>query len=171
MANAPNINPRLTELMFGDRPTDPMEILGWIIRGDLISFSYAFWKNDPRPLVIVTDSWPGDRIRGVNVNYLTFPEIRVLLQHCNSSGFSYRTFMNNYRVVDSFRSYLWGGIREIRKLDCKFIAKVMSMISPAYDPAEIEAIRQEIHEQVSRIINPPVPAPNEPPAPAPEGEI
>jgi hypothetical protein len=123
---------------------------------------------------MVTDSLAdmptGDRIRGVNINYLTFPEIKYLLQYCNNAGFVYQSFMNNKRITDSFRTYLSGGIKMIRKLDCQFIAKVMSIISPTFDPAEVEAIRQAIHEQVAQQVNPPTPMPGEsmsPPGPAP----
>ena len=67
-------------------PADPI-----VRKGSLISFNYMFMKHDPYPMVIVTDIMYGRRIRGVNLNYLTFRDIkRMLDQFGENPAFSYK---------------------------------------------------------------------------------
>lgn len=105
-------------------------------------------------------------MRGVNINYLMFHEIKALLnQNCDSTYFSYRMFRpaspyDTNPLVEAFRTYKWDGIRNVRKLDCKFIAQIMQLVR-SFDPQEIERIRQQVYEQINQQINPTVPAPGE----------
>jgi hypothetical protein len=63
-------------------------------------------------------------------------------------------------LANSFRTYKWDGIRNVRKLDCKFIAQVMGMVR-SFDPTEIDKIREQVYEQINQQINPPVPQPGQ----------
>lgn len=123
-------------------------------QGSLITFNYAFWKNDPYPLVIVSKVLPGNMICGVNLHYLTFNYIKNMLQrYCNNPGFSYSTIKGDSYIVGAFRSYKWNGIRQIRVLDCGFLLKVMTMVR-SFNPADVELIRQQVQEQIQRQVNP-----------------
>jgi hypothetical protein len=125
---------------------------GTINKGDLISFSYIFHKtgHDPSPNVIVTDT-SSFYIRGLNIHYLTFPYIRKLLQdNCDNRLFSYRSIKDNSYLVSSFRQYKKTGIRNLKKLDCKYLLNLMASIR-AITPNEVEAIRQTINDQLSKM--------------------
>jgi hypothetical protein len=132
------------------KPTNPT-----IGRGSLITFNYIFHKNDPIPLVLVTDVWP-KYIRGVNLHYLTFPAIKKLLypgiSMCENSSVTYQYIKGNDYVSSAFRQYKRDGMISLKKMDCDLIVKAMSMVR-SFDPNEIEAIRKEIREQLSRITN------------------
>lgn len=124
-----------------------------ITKGSLISFSYSNWKHDPTPLVVVTDLIPGDRIRGLNLHYLTFTHIQRILQtYCDNAGFSYRNIMADSYVVGAFRHYKTQGIRMARKLDCDFILRVMTMVR-SFDPSEVAKIEETVEQQLRQQVN------------------
>jgi hypothetical protein len=151
---------------------------GALARGDLISFSYAFYKpgHDPSPLVLVTDpDYPvnaqpnkGTYIRGINLHYLTFPVIKKLIfpnnnvSVCQNPNFTYQSIKNNGYISSAFRQYKKRGIGSLKKLDCRFIVNAMAM-SRSLDPNEIEAIRKSVRDQINRIVNPPATATEETP--------
>ena len=134
-------------------------------KGTLITFNYTFHKpnHDPYPLVLVTDiSFPVKNknrldIRGVNLHYLSFNDIRVLLQaNCNNINFSYDSLKQGgyINVINSaFRQYKRSGIRQVKVLDCAFLLNVLASVR-AISPSEVEAIRKSVREQISRITNP-----------------
>ena len=146
-------------------------------RGSLITFNYSLRKpgHDSFPLVLVTDvDYPskdpiakpgyrpsykkGEFIRGINLHYLTFPTIKKLIfpnnqSICENAGFTYQYIKSNNYIVSAFRQYRKVGIRNLKKLDCQFVAKAMA-ISRSFDPNEIEAIRRSVREQLNRIVNP-----------------
>jgi hypothetical protein len=148
-----------------------------VVRGSLITFNYGLRKpgHDSFPLVLVTDvDYPikdpvakpgyrpgykkGDFIRGINLHYLTFPTIKKLIfpnnqSICENANFTYQYIKSNNYIVSAFRQYRKVGIKNLKKLDCQFVAKAMS-ISRSFDPNEIEAIRKSVREQLSRIVNP-----------------
>ena len=133
-------------------PLTPLS--NFLQKGNLITFNYVNWANDPRPLVILTDVSPGMRIRGINLNYLTFNYIKnILLSNCNNVGFSYSNIKGDAYIVSAFRSYKWQGIQQLRKLDCKFLLSVMSVVR-SFDPNEIKMIRQSVREQIQQQISP-----------------
>jgi hypothetical protein len=157
--------------------SNPTPINNKVVRGSLITFNYSLRKpgHDAFPLVLVTDiDYPaknpiakpgynpgykqGDFIRGINLHYLTFPTIKKLIfpnnqSICENSGFTYQYIKANNYIVSAFRQYRKVGIRNLKKLDCQFVAKAMS-ISRSFDPNEIEAIRKSVRDQLSRIVNP-----------------
>ena len=95
-------------------------------------------------------------IRGVNLHYLTFNDIKKLLQpNCNNTGFSYNTLKQGEYIglIKAFRQYKRNGIRQIKVLDCAFLLNVLASVR-AISPSEVEAIRQSVREQISRMTNP-----------------
>jgi len=155
--NLEGSNPVVQGLFQPAKATNP-----YIKKGDLIVFHYSLYKHDPRPHIVVTDVNPGGRMRGVNIHYLPFVEIKRLLGiACNNTGFSYRNFatprMTGTKKVstpleDAFRSYKWSGIKRVQKLDCDFVMSVMNMVR-SFDPAEIEIVRNLVREQIQRQVN------------------
>lgn len=154
----PQIDPALQRLFQQQRTTNPL--LG---KGSVLQFTYLYWQHDPRPLIIVTDVRHGDRIRGINIHYLSFNQIKKILQQgCDNKGFSYQSFRSPPQAlpqqkkanafVNAFRSYKWNGIRTIKQLDCQFIIRIMEMVR-SFDPAEVEIIRTQVQEQLQRQVN------------------
>jgi hypothetical protein len=170
----PEIDPTLQRLFQQKQASNPL--LG---KGTLLQFIYLYWQHDPRPLVIVTDVIYGQLIRGVNLHYLSFNDIRKILQQgCNNKSFSYRMFApppnatpqqkNTYPVTRAFRTYKWHGIRTIKQLDCDFILKIMAMVR-SFNPAEVEIIRKQVQEQLRRQVNTTTETPAQEPV-APTGQ-
>lgn len=129
---------------------------GGATRGDLVAFNYPFsWAHkpniihDPYPLVIVTDVWP-TILRGVNLHYLTFPYIKHILQpNCGNKGFTYSNIRADRYVASAFRMYYRQGMRQPKKLDCKWLLEMMAGIR-RWSPDEIDRIRQEVREQIQK---------------------
>jgi hypothetical protein len=108
--------------------------------------------HDANPNVMVTnvDSF---YVWGVNVHYLTFPYIRNLLQkNCNNIMFGYPSIKSDKFVTSAFRQYKKNGIRSLKKLDCDFVLNLLGS-SRALTPAEVEAIRNTVNNQISQAIN------------------
>ena len=146
----PTVDPTMQRLFESPQQHVANPFLG---RGSLVQFSYLYWAHDPRPLVIVTDVKFGKVVRGINIHYLTFNHIKKILQQgCDNVGFSYKSFMGDQFMKDAFRSYKWAGVRQIKKLNCDFIQKVMELVR-SFDPAEVEIIRKQVLEQLNRQVN------------------
>lgn len=131
-------------------------------KGTLVTFRYEFSKpyHDPYPLVLVTDvAFPvAGRLdlRGVNLHYLTFPDIKSLLQpNCNNANFSYATLKQGpyIALTKAFRQYKRSGIRQVKVLDCALLLNVLASVR-AISPSEVEAIRRSVREQITRLTNP-----------------
>lgn len=140
-------------------------------RGSLVTFSYAYHKpgHDAQPLVMVTDIW-NDYIRGINLHYLDFPTIKKLMfpspgvSVCENPVFTYQYLKQKQYIgsssknkrgglISAFRQYKRGGVQQLRKLNCSFVANALAL-SRSFDPNEIEAIRQSVREQIRRLANP-----------------
>lgn len=154
-----NSNPNLGNIFkpasgFNPNPNMASSPNFFIKQGSLISFSYQFWVHDPYPVIIVTKSTPGYIIKGININYLTFPFIKNLLRaNCNNTGFSWQNVKGDKYIESAFRSYKWNGIRQVKTLDCTFLLDVMATVR-ANDPNQIQAIKESIREQINRTVNP-----------------
>lgn len=133
---------------------DPTIVQNNIIgRGSLVSFSYSQWVHDPKPLVIISDYQPGIRIRGINLHYLTFHTIAQLIKtNCDNLAFSYRSVSGDKYVTSAFRTYKWHGIKQIKKLDCDVLMRIMK-VNRTEDPNQTEAIRQNVREQLNQQMN------------------
>lgn len=125
----------------------------YIIKGSLIMFRYSYWIHDPMPLLIVTDYIPGQKIRGLNLHYLSDLYIRSLISQAtvNPGAFSYQNnIKGNAYIKSSFRVYKWPGISQIKKFDSQFVLKMMSVARTTFDPAQIKAIRQYVDQQIQQ---------------------
>jgi hypothetical protein len=122
--------------------------------GSLVSFNYATWKNDPYPLIIVIENNPGkDKMSGINLHYLTFRDIKDLLDRSGKMGFSYRSVSATRPFRDSYRSYKKTSVRQMKILDPSYLLGVMGMVR-SYDPAEVQIIRRQVQEQLKAQTNP-----------------
>lgn len=124
-----------------------------LAKGALANFGYTFYKHDPSPLVIVTDVF-ADRIRGVNLHYLTYRYMKgMLAPYCGNPGFSYRFIKHDQFVVNAFRTYKKIGIRGLKILDCNIINNALTKVR-SFNPQELNVIRQEIQKQLQAQLNP-----------------
>jgi hypothetical protein len=147
--------PFIDAMLPGDKAS-PNKPIG---RGSLITFNYIFHKSghDPYPVVLVTDIWP-NYIRGINLNYLTFPTIKKMVfpapnqTVCDNPSFTYQYIKGSEYIVSAFRQYKRNGIQRLKKLDCAFIVKALGL-SRSFDPNEIEAIRRSVREQIRQLAN------------------
>jgi len=125
-----------------------------VVRGSLINFTYAFWKNDPNPLVIVIENnASSDKVAGINLHRLTFPSIKNLIKKSNELGFSYNSISIDPNFRKAYRTYKRNGINQVKILDADILIKVMTSVR-TYDPAEAEIIRKRVQEQINQQINP-----------------
>lgn len=125
-----------------------------ITKGSLCRFSYLYVKpgHDQTPLVLITDLWQ-NYIRGINLNYLTFPTIKNLLQQFgDNTSFSYSNIRGQEYLTSAFRQYKRGGVNGIQKLNSAFILNTLACIR-SIDPNEVEAIRKSVREQIRRVTN------------------
>lgn len=131
------------------QPNQPVN--NQIIKGSLIMFKYSFWIHDPIPLVLVTDYNLNGKLRGVNLHYLTqFYILNLISSASNLKGvFSYNNIKNNSYIVDSFRSYKWEGISQIRVFDVSFISKMIQNVR-SIDPTQVQSIRQSVNQQMQQ---------------------
>lgn len=130
--------------------------------GNLITFNYTFWKKDPYPLVIISPPRSNSEIIvrgkgmlwGVNLHYLTFHDIKILIQNAKNPVFSYANYIkNNKNIKEAYRSYKWSGVRQEKALNTDFLLKVSNFVRNI-DPAETEIIRKNVREQIAKQINP-----------------
>jgi hypothetical protein len=137
-----------------------------IPRGSVIRFQYRNWKHDPYPVVIVSSmSWAPMRkpdgevlqpfIKGINLNYLTPFDFKRIIRNCGNPAFSYMGSIRGDMVLRrAFRYYLigFGNIVNLQMLDCQEIMMARD-ISKAYDPNQIDAIKQSILKQLEQQAN------------------
>src|SRR3972149_8698666 len=128
-------------------------------KGSLIKFNYIGIPgksviHDFHPVAIIY-SMRGDLVKGVNIRYLTFPYIRSLLGsnsslpawgmagtptgmgNCDNPNISYNKIKGDKYINNAFRSYKRQGIKQVRKLDCAFLLKVLSEMR-SFNPNEVE---------------------------------
>ena len=128
-----------------------------VASGSLLTFKYNFAKNDVYPLVIATFV-SSNYIHGVNLHYLTFNQIKQVLQRNRLNacrvGFNYQNVKPYAYIVSAYRTYKRNGISSLKVLDCDLIVRTMAS-SRSIDPQESEAIRQNVQEQIGRLMNTP----------------
>lgn len=126
-----------------------------VTKGALISFEYprsfAIVPNiihDPRPMLIVTDVWPPNYVRGVNLHYLTFPYIKKILETWGgNTNFSYSNIKADKYVSLAFRMYSLKGMIRPKRLDSEFLKTVLQS-ARTFDAGELEKIRANIQQQI-----------------------
>jgi len=126
-----------------------------ITNGTLVTFQYMFAKHDIYPLVILTHVGM-KHIHGVNLHYLTFNQIKQVLQKDKLNGcrmgFNYQNVKPYKYIIDAYRTYKKNGIKTLKVLNCDLIVNSMS-VARAIDPQEAEAIRENIKNQISSLVN------------------
>lgn len=148
--------PFVEAILPGSLNKTPIKPVG---RGSLVTFNYVFHKpgHDPNPVVLITDIWP-NYIRGINLNYLTFPTIKKMVfpapnqTACDNPNFTYQLIKGDQYIVSAFRQYKRNGVQRLKKLDCAFIVKALGL-TRSFDPNEIEAIRRSVREQIRQLAN------------------
>ena len=130
-------------------------ILKTVASGSLVTFKYDFAKHDVYPLVILTYV-SQNYIHGVNLHYLTFNQIKMVLQEDKLNGcrpgFNYQNVKPYEYIIGAYRTYKKNGLRNLKVLDCDLILRSMS-VSRSIDPQESEAIRENVRNQISSLIN------------------
>lgn len=126
--------------------------------GSLITSNYVFWKNDPMPLVLITD-FNLNYIRGINLHYLTYNYMKSTLSlYCGKPTFNYRTAIKPDRFLyNAFRSYKRIGLKNIHQLDCDLINEQLLGQKSKYrrlPSYELKAIKDQIRDQLKQIANP-----------------
>jgi hypothetical protein len=128
-----------------------------VASGSLLTFKYNFAKNDVYPLVITTFV-STNYIHGVNLHYLTFNQIKQVLQrnrlNACRTGFNYQNVKPYEYIVNAYRTYKRNGLVNLKVLDCDLILRTM-VSSRSIDPQEAEALRENIREQINTLINKP----------------
>lgn len=125
--------------------------------GTILTFSYTNYKHDPNPLIIVTEI-KGDYIRGLNMHYFLYSDIRTLLSPkgmnaANNLSFGYGTIKNNHVFVSAYREYKRMGIKNAKILNLDYVLSLLNM-AREFAPGEAEAMRQEVSQQLNRPTNP-----------------
>jgi hypothetical protein len=123
-------------------------------RGNLIAFNYPMSMgvkpgiiHDPYPLVIITDIWP-EFLRGVNLHYLTFPDIKSILQESSANPmYSYANIKPKKALAEAFRVYNRRGMHQIKMMDIDFLLNVLGAVR-SWSPSEINAIENQIQAQI-----------------------
>jgi len=127
--------------------------------GSIINFHYIGQRrgqtiHDPYPLVLVSNIY-SDAVRGVNLNYLTVPYVKSLIDNFLEKRFSYDLIRNDSYIVGAFRSYKRNGISQLRMMDSDFLRGVAAL-SRTLDPNELDQIRMQIEELMKDQVNQPV---------------
>lgn len=130
-----------------------------VSRGSLISFGYPSSQSrdrcaihDPSPMVIITDvNTRAGYIRGVNLHYLTVPDVKgFLLQNARNPNFTYTNIVKpNAAWADSFRMYYFRGMINKRRLDTDFLLQLLNAVR-SFSPSELERVRNELRQQIQR---------------------
>ena len=151
-------------------PTPAVATPKIVHKGSVVNFYYIRQRigkpiHDPYPLVIVSDIF-SDAIRGVNLNYLTVPYVKNMLERYLNKPFSYAMIKGDPYIVGdknnpgAFRTYKRNGISQLRMMDGDFLRGVAEL-SRTLDPNELDQIRQQIEELIRYQINQPIARPGE----------
>ena len=130
-----------------------------VSRGSLISFNYPrslsqerYQIHDPTPMVIITDvNKQAGYIRGVNLHYLSVPNVKdFLIKNARNPNFAYNTMVKpDLALANSFRMYYFGGMFNKRRLDTDFLLQLLNSVR-SFSPSEIERVRNELRMQIQK---------------------
>ena len=128
-------------------------------QGTIISFHYTGQRrgkviHDPYPLVLVANIY-SNAIRGVNLNYLTVPYIKAMINNFLDKPFNYQLIKNDTYIVGAFRTYKSNGISQLRMMDSDFLRGIATL-SRTMDVNELDQIRAQIENIMKYQINQPV---------------
>lgn len=128
---------------------------GTLTKGSLISFEYprsfATIPNiihDTRPMLIITDIWSPNYLRGLNLHYLTFNYVKKILQtYSGNQNFSYANIKPDAYMATAFRMYNLKGVIRPKRLDSEWLKTVLTSVR-SFDAGELEKIRSTIEKQI-----------------------
>ena len=138
-----------------DYPTPAVPTPKIVHKGSIINFHYMGQRvgrmvHDPYPLVLVSDIF-SNAIRGVNLNYLTVPYVKSMIDRFLERPFNYSLIKGDSYIVGgkdnpgAFRTYKRNGISQLRMMDSGFLRGVAA-VSRTLDPNELDKIRMQIEE-------------------------
>lgn len=158
----PPINPQQVQKLGSlfkaiEYPTPAVPTAKIVHKGSIVNFHYMGQRtgkmiHDPYPLVLVSDIF-SDSIRGVNLNYLTVPYVKSMIERFLDKPFSYTMVKGDSYIVGgqsnpgAFRTYKRNGISQLRMLDSNFLRGIAA-ISRTLDPNELDQIRAQIEELI-----------------------
>jgi len=133
-------------------------------KGSIISFHYIGQRigkmiHDPYPLLLVSDIY-SDAIRGVNLNYLTVPYVKNMINKFLDKPFAYALIKGDNYLTEAFRTYKRNGIGQLRIMDSEFLRGVAA-VSRSLAPNELDQIRMQVEEMLKYQMNQPVAQPGE----------
>lgn len=153
-----------------DYPTPAVPTAKIVHKGSIVNFHYAGQRtnkmvHDPYPLVLVSDIY-SDAIRGVNLNYLTVPYVKYMINTYLDKPFAYSLIKGNAYLTGgkddpgTFRTYKRNGISQLRMMDSDFLRGIAA-VSRTLDANELDQIRMQIEELIKYQLNQPVAQPGE----------
>lgn len=124
--------------------------------GDVITFVYNkklyYEIHDRYPLVLVLDWKRGNRVRGVNLHYLSYSVMGSIIEMThNGLIYSYRQVQPMQMCVDAFRHYIWTWIIQgtIRRMNTEAIQAEVNTIKK-YGKLDEATIHQLVREQLQK---------------------
>lgn len=124
--------------------------------GSIISFKYSFFKHDPNPTIIITKVL-GDYIVGINFHYLSYNDLKKLLDPkqinaCKNRRFGYPLLKGKSYIIKGFRVYKRKGIQSLKYLDCEKMLQMMGLKAIVKQKIDKETNRN-IEKQINRKTN------------------
>jgi hypothetical protein len=151
-------------------PTPAIPTPKIVHKGSIISFHYVSQRvgqmiHDPYPLVLVSDIF-SNAIRGVNLNYLTVPYVKNMINRYLDKPVNYAILkaQEGAYVVGSkddpgaFRTYKRSGISQLRMMDSQFLIGIAT-VARTLAPNELDQIRMQIEELIKYQLNQPMAQP------------
>lgn len=147
-----------------DYPTPATPTVKIVHKGSIVNFHYIGQRmgkmiHDPYPLVLVSDIF-SNAIRGVNLNYLTVPYVKSMIDRFLEKPFSYSVIKGDSYIVGgkdnpgAFRTYKRNGISQLRMMDSNFLRGIAA-VSRTLDPNELDQIRMQIENLIQYQLNQP----------------
>jgi hypothetical protein len=132
--------------------------------GSIVNFHYVGQRvgkqiHDPYPLVLISDIY-SDAIRGVNLNYLTVPYVKQMIDRFLEKPFHYQLIKSDSYLVGgkdnpgAFRTYKRNGISQLRMMDSNFLRGIAA-VSRTLNPGELDQIRMQIEQIIQYQLNQP----------------
>lgn len=138
--------------------------------GMLFKCRYMFWKHDPYPYVLCCRVDPQRMlVSGINFRYIETSTIGQLISMLTGgTQASFRTLNIGLQVENAYRSYKVNGLRQVRFADFSQLQQIADSVR-SIDPAENEAIRQDVERQLKQAVNPTASQVAQTPPPPPSG--
>lgn len=124
--------------------------------GVILSFSYMFWRHDPRPLVLASKYVPkyGANLRenllaGFNIHYVPMHMVRAFIRaHVWQVAVATQAALRHPILKKSYRTYKVGGISQARRIDYRSFVENVNSLSKL-SPEERESLILSIEGQIA----------------------